>query len=385
MRQIFSLIRRECGFLIGSIVLIGLILTIFCGAFLSVMSVFLDVPAGIYDYFTDVMKLHAVSVPDVTFAEAEKFGGDWVYATKSGLTTNVEVTGKKTIIIDAYETKDKPYAYSSTQRTFACTPKDAYRYKDAWEKHIAKGQWFENAGEIVVTTDLAKTLGGVTVGDTITLGETPFKLVGLIQSSGAYSSSTNGKMPPLCSFWICVDENEKMDYCYLCIPDAEEMRLTRDRLVKSGIDARVAEMYDVAFGNVDLCRAFFGSIALVLGIMVLFILYSLTAIFYRQRKSQICRFRLLGAKTGTIASVYCLIIVAVAFFAVGIGTGLSVWFNSFFMSLCTKLFKQPFTAHFYIAIPLLLVLCMSVFITVIYWIYSFKIKNAHIAQEVKHE
>lgn len=385
MRRIFMLIKREAAFLRGTIILIGLILAIFCAAFLSVVSVYFDVPEGLYNYFTIKSKRIPISITDVSLGEAEAFGENFVYGTKAGLTTDMEIKAKRNLIIEPFETAESPFTVNnSTYRAYAVTSDGAKKFEDDLGNIISEGRWFKNPGEIMVTKSFSTMLGGVKSGDKVQLGDMPFTVVGIYSGEDIRENLSN-RLPPLCSFYICVDKSENMDFCYINHPTLKSMRADYTRLLRQGFDAVIPDNLYGVFENIDLCESLFGAIGIVLGIMVLFILYSLIAIFYRHRKAQICRLKLLGARNSTIAAVYCFIAVAIGLFAVTAGTGLSFVFNIFFMKLCTILFEQPFTPHFHFTIPLSLFIIISLFILILYFAFGLKIKNAQIAREIKHE
>ena len=140
--------------------------------------------------------------------------------------------------------------------------------------------------------------------------------------------------------------------------------------------------------NIAIAQAFFFAVTFVLGILVLFILYSLIAIFYRQRKGQICRLKLLGATSHTVAAIYCSIAVLLVAVAVILGTLFSLAFNVYFIDLCGRLFKQfsaSFVSRFRPTVPFSVLIALSAFTVLLFFRVNHKIRNAAIAQEVRHE
>ncbi len=387
MKRVFYLMRREIAFLGGTVALIGVILTIFCAAFLAVVAVYCDVPEGLYQHLATDIPQPEIAIPGISAKEAYAYGGNWVYATKTGLTTDVIITGPAgAYSIGVYEGERDPFAYSktATTRAFGLMPDQFGQVGRHWEPILAEGRIPSAPNEFICTTLFAKRLGAK-AGDSVLFGERPVLLAGIVDSNQVWDTEDAPGMPPLCAFYVCVDPEEPMDFCYLHYENIRAQCERFGELGKMDVGAVISDPLLEGLKNVDLCEAFFGAIALVLGVMVLFILYSLIAIFYRQRRTQICRFRLLGASSGSVASVYCTIVLLLAVIATALGTAFSILFNHFFMGLCSELFEWTFAAHFYPAVPFALLFGICVFDLVLYGIYSFKINNTRIAEEIKHE
>lgn len=384
MRRVFYLLRREIGFLFGTVSMIGIILSIFCAAFLSVVSVWLDVPAGLYDRVTSKDAL-AIAIPQVSIGKAAKYGGNWVYGTKAGLTTDVDLVFKNMIYtISPIEGTQAPFVTTNATRGYAFCPDDASRFRERFT--LTEGEWPAVPDEIAISSNLAKLVGDAKAGDTVYAGERALKIAAVFDSAKAQKLDSYAPgMPPIVSFYVCISEEEPLDFCYLDFDDAGVMNRTLRLLNVRKISAEATPTFKSYVTSINLCEAFFGAIAAVLGFMVLFILYSLIAIFYRQRLPHIRRLRLLGARSYLAAGIYCTVAIILGFFATAIGTGFSILFNRFFMGLCTNLFGWKFTSHFYTAIPFALFLGICIFDLILYGIYSLKIRNAYIAQEVKHE
>ncbi len=384
MRRVFYLLRREIGFLFGTVFMIGIILSIFCAAFLSVVSVWLDVPAGLYDRVSARSTL-AISVPQVSIGKAATYGGNWVYGTKAGLTTDVDLVFNGLIYaIPPIEGTQTPFVATNTTRGYAFCPDEASRFIERFT--LTEGEWPAAPDEIAMSSDFARLVGGAKAGDTVFAGERALKVAAVFDSAKAQKlNKRDPGMPPIVSFYVCISEEEPLDFCYLDFDDARVMNRTIRLLELRNIPNEASPTFSSYIDSINLCEAFFGAIAAVLGFMVLFILYSLIAIFYRQRLPHICRLRLLGARSYLAAGIYCTVAIILGFFATAIGTGFSILFNRFFMGLCTNLFGWKFTSHFYTAIPFALFLGICIFDLILYGIYSLKIRNAYIAQEVKHE
>lgn len=381
MRSILKLIKLEVVFLKTSIILIGLILVLFTGALLSVVSVRIDVPDGMYDTITDKSTTMFLVVKNVTLSDAEGFGGDLVYGEVKGITSEVTAVAdngaKMNFLSSSYSSFG---AFYNETRGIIVSENTDFSYFD---KFFIDGNYPSAPGEMLISNYMMSQMG-VDIGSEISFGENTFSVKGVFDSS-AYDVPKEGAHLPLVSFYVVMDGNVIIEEAFVDHGDARDLRATAERLEAMGYSPEVLEAIAANISNIDLAEAFFMAMAIVLAIMVFFILYSLIATFYRQRRQQICRLKLLGATTGKIAGVYCLIAGLLIIIAVGIGSALSIAFNVYFMNLCSMLFDSTFVPHFHIAVPLVLLVAMGLFMLLLYVSYQRKIADAEIAQEVKHE
>ncbi|MCH5163589.1 MAG: ABC transporter permease [Clostridiales bacterium] len=380
MKSIIKLIKLEIGFLKSSIIAIGLILTLFTSALLSVISVCIDVPLGMYNVL-DNNEYVMYTMRDISLGEAASLGSDLVYGGIVGLTTDVTVTS---------ETGDSIYYVASeilSTHPFTTEKRGIIMRAGSdfstLEQDLIDGRFPTEVGEVLISIWCNEN-SNATIGSTLMVGEMSFTVTGIVDSSD-YELIKEGARLPHVSFYLVMADNTVLDEAFFDFAGSQNMRKNAESLTEQGYSLEMFTSFTAFYNNIDLAETFFMAMSIVLGIMVFFILYSLMATFYRQRQVQICRLKLLGASNAKIAALYCLMAGLLVVLAVVIGSVLSIAFNLYFTNLCTSLFGGTFTSHFYLGIPALLFAAMIVFIVLLYLGYQHKIANAQIAQEVKHE
>lgn len=392
MKKIVRFVLLEFGLLKRTIIIIGLILSIFSAAFLSVVSVLIDVPLGMYNMLDETLLSFECVVYDVSMDTAIRWGGISVYAEIEG------VTSSAVIISDSgqYPTEQTvKYASVETTRNYngCAVGYDSAEHFATFDSGKIEGKWIDGEGQICISAEIAESplfSTPIALNDTITISGEQFQVVGIYNYSSIVS--TRNFMMPAKYFYISADGGMDVDVVHITFSNSQSLHKAYKNLTGRGIEAETSGTRTLSyinktniFSNVDLVEAFFMAVAIVLGIILIFILYSLIAIFYRQRRRNICRMKLLGAGSGVIAGIYCFVAVMLVVLAVIIGAALSMVFNIYFMNLCTVLFGYHFASHFHISIPVYLFLALTVISLCIYAYFSRKIKNTAIAQEVRNE
>ena len=402
MKRILRLIALEASFLKRTITLIGIILIAFVAALLSVISVLIDVPDGMYSGLDEYANIFVCSVDGVSTAFSADCGGTPLYGKKIGLTEYATLTGATASLNtnpppmsgkeDEKEESDSGFSLKRSGCAVNLNEAEALfsLYNEALNKNVllgsAEARWPSTAGEIVLSSDIALFLG-LRVGETLTIGpdlthadpeepEAPdlenlptyaFTVVGTYDPNKIVD--TIKQLPlecvlPYADFYLALDPEMTVSSLTFSFPDTKTLHDTYRRLEASGYGVELSALAERQFNNIALAAAFFGAVSGVLGAMVLFILYSLIAIFYRQRKQQICRLKLLGATSGTVAWIYCSIAVLLVVISVAIGTAFSMLFNVYFMNLCAQLFDKfssNFVSHFRPIIPFWLFLILTAY------------------------
>lgn len=381
MKSILKLIGLEVNFMKATIILIGLILSVFTASLLSVVSVLLDVPDGMYNYLTENVSRLTLSVEIPSLAEAQALGGDRVYGTKEGLTSNTTIISQSGV---AYDVGQIPATAAASAgglfRGYAINADDAYQFS-VWDDALVSGEWPSASGQACISATIYNAIGA-NVNQTITIGDESYTVVGIYYVSRIEKNASN-HTPPVAYYYVSVDENYPLDECFLDFDDSANLRQCYDRLKNGGYNPVLPPMVQLRFENIDLALSFFSAIAVVLAIVDLFILYSLMALFYRQRKQQICRMKMLGARNVVIAGIYCFVATVLVIFSTVLGSVLSIGFNRYYMQLCTLLFGTVFNATFRIALPLALFGVFIIFVLVLFAFFQRKIGNTRIAEEVR--
>lgn len=401
MKSIAKLIFLEVNFLKKTIALIGVILIAFVAALLSVISVLYDMPEGMYAGLDDYLRFFPCTVADVKGETSEEVGAVPVYASRNGLTRYAMLSaGAKSINTDAADG-----LLPIVRRGYA-VHEGSGALKE-YDTAKLEGEWPKADFEICLDADIAGYLG-VGVGDSVYIApdasflnrdDLEFKELGQerYRVTAIYSFRTVAEelrrrpqecVVPAAYYYLALDETAEMDSVVFAFLDTRTLFRRYDDLVDAGYEASLGSVAESQYENINLAQAFFGAVAGVLGAMVLFILYSLIAIFYRQRRSQICRLKLLGATGSRIAAVYCSVAILLVVVSVVAGTAFSMAFNVYFMHLCARLFDKfssNFVSHFRPAVSLVLLAAMAAFVLLLFAFLNRRVKNAEIAKEVRHE
>ncbi len=406
LRSVFKLIRLEVAFLWKTIVLIGLILITFISALLSVISVLLDVPEGMYAGLDEYLHHFTLKVSDAR--PDLDIEGESVYGFINGITrySILKGPGGEQVISPPTAGGEEDELLEITYTFTGCAIRPSLLKEfEPYKKLVGKGRLPNAPGEICINATVAK-LVGASIGDTVTLRpdpqyaeeydftgreETSFTLVGTHDNS--VISRYNAIHPrdyivPSYYFYLMMPEETTYSTLTFLMPNSRTMHQTALSLIRGGREATMDGTSERQMENVALAQAFFGAIAAVIGFMVLFILYSLIAIFFRQRRAQILRMRLLGATSFLVAAVYCTVAIFLVFLGVVLGSAFSMAFNVYFMGLCGSLFKtfsSNFISHFRPIIPFILLLVLAAFTLILFFVVNRKVRNARLSVEVRHE
>ena len=156
------------------------------------------------------------------------------------------------------------------------------------------------------------------------------------------------------------------------------------KLQAKGFDAHVGWIYEDYYNDIIQVRAVFTAVDIVLAIVVLIALYSLVSVLFRQRKTQICRLKILGASDATVAGVYCGITIVLMLDVVLLATALGVAFNYFFMDLCTDMMGYAFFAHFNVYMPFVAFVVFGAIAFALWLVVNRHTKN-NLATEIRYE
>ena len=410
--RIFKLIGMELAFLWRTVALIGLILIAFVSALLSVVSVLLDVPDGIYtglDEYSSVYSL-TVTAPQAGLAAA---GGTPRYGHINGITRYAVIEGPEssinTTVHTAASADEEDRQEQDVSISVTCYAVVGEGAEEFFAPYVSSNQAYafpKAAGEVALNKSFAEIIGAK-IGDTVTfspdryfmgpewdlalenVAPQTFRLVGYVDTTaiGNYNTAHPGEagLPAAHAYFIAPPDAGFSTLTFL-FSHSKEMHSAYLGLQRAGVKSAMSSASFI--NSIGIAQAFFAALALVLGAMVVFMLYALISIFYRQRRSQICRLKLLGAQSGVIAATYCSIAIALVLVAVLLGSLFSMAFNVYFIGLCGRLFKRfsaNFVSHFRPVIPLGVFAALILVTLLLYLHFNRKVKNAAIAQEVRHE
>lgn len=413
--RVFKLIRLEIGFLKKSIALIGVILVAFISALLSVVSVLLDVPDGMYAGINEFSNYHGLQALGVKegFAAA---GGTAFGGKINGLTQYCTITGTTSLNISAHkpaskdDEEDTEVEVAMSFTGFAVLESMAEQVFAPYQQYAQSATYAfpARAGEICINKSVANLMGAK-IGSEVTVTADPYffwreditfsdreisetyTVVGYLDNTSI--SRYNGLHSkdvylPSAYFYLIPKADPVYTSLYYYFTDAKTLHRTYLSLTHSGYGVTLSGTISAQISNIGMAQALFGAVTGVLAILVLFILYTLIAIFFRQRRAQICRLKLLGARNGVIAAVYCLIAIFLIVVAIVAGSAFSMAFNVYFIGLCGRLFRKfsaNFISNFRPVVPAFLLLFLTVYTLLLFFFVVRKIKNTAIAREVRNE
>lgn len=408
MSRISRIIFSELKFLFRTVALIGTILMFFIAALLSVISVLIDIPNGFYSGLDNMFPYTTLSVSDIDATAAIERGGTPLYGTVDGITRYSTLTAKKSVSVTPSPMADdkEPIQLQPTlEISFTMITTSGLPLFNEYSSCVTKGKLPEKCGEMALMSDIAKMIDA-SIGDEVTVSPDQsyvdpdgkldlsnvapmtFTVTGLINMSklNSIKNSDYRSHPIPASYVYAV--SDALSFNSLCIDYPSSRKVHSEMKFYLGQGKEIKAHDQNAYEIIDTAVAFFGAVTAVLGLMVVFIIYSLIAIFYRQRKGMICRLKLFGASDRQIALIYCTITVSLVLIGVIVGSVLALAFNSYFINLCGSLFdtiSANFESHFRPIVQFTVFMILALITMGLFFVFDRKIKRAPIAAEVRYE
>lgn len=410
MSRIYKIICSELKFLFRTVALIGAILLFFISALLSVISVLIDIPEGFYSGLNDLYPIKTLSISDIDTETAKGRNGTPIYGTVYGITRYSTVTAKNTVTLtpspsaSALETEPIMQQASISLSAYMIS-EGGMPYFEEYSGCVKKGEFPDEDGEMTLCSDVAAMIGA-SIGDEVTFAPDlsyvdpdkeldlsdvepmTFKITGIIDlgsvNSLKNSDPKNHPIPTAHMYLI----SDRIDYSLLCI-EYDDARTIHSEIKYFTDQGKTVTPHDTnAYEIIDTAVAFFAAVCAVLGLMVVFIIYALIALFYRQRKGMICRLKLFGATDKQIGLVYCTITVTLIFVGMLVGSALAMAFNVYFINLCGEMFtmmSSNFVSHFRPVVQATVFAVLTLITIGLFLNFDRKIKRAPIAAEVRYE
>ncbi|MCH5159610.1 MAG: ABC transporter permease [Clostridiales bacterium] len=384
------------NFLRRTIIIIGLILTVFCGAFLSVVSVRNDLPVGIMNMLDGRWLDMTCIVEDIPLAYAKSLGATTVFGRIKGVTVDTVLRteyGQLDTIQDSQGIEELEYSYKG----YFVDYQESAKMFAAYDDTPRKGKWIDGPNQICLSQTIANHKAftqKLTVGDSVTVGDREFEVVGIFYLTDMLD--THNSLLNYAHFYLSLDDGADvtLNEAYLTCANAQTLLSIYEQTSRARYNARSAArisekeinryQYDI-IDDIELVKAFFLAVELLLGMIIFFILFSLMSIFYRQRKVNICRMKLLGARNSTITFIYTFITVLMILCAVMVGAALSLLFNKWYMGLCADVFGCDFSSTFNVIAPIILFFALTAVTILIFLRFHRKIRNTTVAREVRVE
>ena len=376
MKKIWYLTKSELKRLKKSFIIIAVILTIFLAALLGIVSVETDMMRNLCNHLDTLSDDFYVSVENATFA-------DFAIARDLPLTAvdpYVDIVGAdgtefkydQTFVDD--EGLEHHY-YSSGQ--FFYVNEAMKNSLSAYDERLT-GRWMENDYEICLSRYVYDKLNA-RLGDAVTIDGRSFTVVGV------FNWEDNDDLINVFgnTYFATVGDDVVHERVTVEVENSTHMFELVRHFKKRGF-----EIFDFRFQwmyvNIMEVQAALTAVVVMLGIVIIVTLYSLISMLFRQRKTHVCRLKILGATNGDVAAVYCGIIIALLLCVVLVATALGIAFNYYFMDLCEQLLEFTFTVQFNVYAPFVAfgALCG---VTYLLWLLVNRKTKASLAEEIRYE
>ena len=264
-------------------------------------------------------------------------------------------------------------------------PNDAM--KEMLSQHedcLVEGRWVQNPFEMCVDVEFNEKLN-VNVGDVVTRQGHSFTVVGVYDEELLLDLTESGPMAEFYCAHICTLDVDTPSYQWSWNMDTAKQNFeTCRKLQAKGFDAHVGWIYEDYYNDIIQLRAVFTAVDVVFAIVIVVALYSLVSVLFRQRKTQICRLKILGASDATIAGIYCGIVIVLMLATVLLATALGVAFNNYFMDLCADMMGYPFVASFNVYAPFVAFASFGAITFALWMAVNRRMKN-NLATEIRYE
>ena len=375
MKKIWYLTKSEFKRLKKSFIIIAVILTIFLAALLGIVSVETDMMRNLCNHLDTRSDDFYVSLENVTFADFAVARDALLSAynyDRDIIGTDGTKFDYKQIIVDD-EGEHHYYCYGQM-----CYMNDAMRNSlSAYDDRLT-GRWMENDYEICLSRYVFDKLNAK-LGDVVTIDGRSYTVVGVFDwEDNEDLLNMWGK-----TYFATVGDDVAHERVIAEVENSSRMFELVRYFKRRGFeifDFQSQWMYD----NITEVQAALTAVVTVLCIVIVVTLYSLISMIFRQRKTHICRLKILGATNGDVIAVYCGIIVVLLLCVVIVATALGIAFNVYFMDLCEQLLEFKFTARFNVYAPFV---AFGAFcgVTYLLWLIVNRKTKSSLAEEIRYE
>lgn len=393
MKKILYFLKIEARLLKKSIIIIALILTLFMGVFMGVLSVRIDMVNGMYsvlDEFSTEYRIATKSDGDGG-AIRKLMGYTLIFGYTSGLTDKATMSAEGTSVTFPYRREvDGMLQLYPLEGTLVVFNDSAVSEFALHEDAVLAGDWPDGNDQIFIEKIIAEILE-VEVGDRVTIREHDYTLCGIYDKSalpekGEFFNS---------HYYITDSREINYEYTYALFSGARSAHACFKRLGANGFAASVKHgnvdtlffpsNVDVYFEIIHPAQAVLDAISLLILAVIIVALYTLMTVFFRQRKSVICQLKLLGGNNGTILGIYIGLAVTIIFVATLLASLLGVLFNNFFLNFFESIFQLAFRATFNIFVPVISFFILAALTALLFALSGRRIRSDIIAQEIKAE
>ncbi|MCD8040028.1 MAG: hypothetical protein LUF82_00725 [Clostridia bacterium] len=376
MMKVLHLAKRELKLLKKTVIIITLILTVFLSALFGVISVQADLTQNIYDYIDSSYTQLCLDVKSASLSGVQQqFDGLFVTAQKDGITRNAVITNAYGTVFNTSQTSVTGDTTTITNYNGAviCLNECTLQSLQNYSYTLLQGDWVAAENEICISSCIAGCLNAA-IGDALYIDGGTYTVTGI------YSATAYG-----CHYLVTVSGDMVLDKITAYFYSSKDLYTAYSKLTAKGFTAEMPFAVSNYLDNLYTVKWFLTACAVLVFIVVIAVLYSLTSIFYRQRKGYICRLKLLGATNFTVAAVYCGIAIFMLAVSAVTAAALAVLFNRYIMGICENLLGIAFEAHFNFAVPAAVFAVLVAVVLVIYILFARKTKTTSVAQEIRYE
>lgn len=340
MKRTLKLTLNEIKHLKWTVLVTALALALFTASLFSVIFVYNDLSVNVFNYVdtTDHDKnclARRVSVKQASDnIQDGLYCGDIQGLTYAGVTI-VADNGNK--FVTQFEVKEVINGVTITHlnfyRGYAFYVNDNYLsfYSDLMQ-NVAIPQ---NAWEILLDGFIAEQLQ-VGVGDKVQINDYNFTVC------GTYNREIDGFDKIHYPFVMSVDENTLFDVLNSEFDSSYTAYLQYLRLQRLGVDVEYGYSLKFYMDNLSLVNGFLIAIALTLFAVNLLILYAMFSVILRNRRSYVCRLKIMGASNALVFAVYFVIIAVLLAVICVAAFFLSKLMVSNIMEACSQAFESAF-------------------------------------------
>lgn len=392
MKKVIYLTKYELKQLKKTIFISAIILTIFLAALFGVISAQRDLMRNFCDYIDSQQQLFELQLCNYntdsiypTFGDVADYGKYFVHGFAGEWTTTLYCSSGKSadmLYVEQKEIADGVFMQSSYSFSakVLCLSNGLNAFFDRYKNRLAEGRWVNAPFEICLSRFVA-TMLDARIGDTVAVSDYQLTVVGIYnwEDNSDLSEGVFGELP---AYVASVDDSVLFERVYVSgFTSASSLFDAYRKLQRKGFDMYAD--YDYLYENINVVQAIFTAVDIVFGIVTILVLYSLVSMLFRQRKTQICRLKILGASNKLVAGVYCGIVVTLLLAVVLFATAIGVGFNYYFMDLCEALFEFPFHTRFVVYAPFV---SFGVFCVATYGMWALiNRKTSALATEIRYE
>lgn len=340
MKRTLKLTLNEIKRLKWTVLVTALALVLFTASLFSVIFVYNDLSVNVFNYFDSTdepLSFYATSASASMITP--KYQDGLIDGTIEGLTRNATLTANGNSMPTEYEETDENGVTSvfwKNARAVCVTE----RYLTAYEKIFDLVPLPRKANQIMLNGDSAKQLQAG-VGDTVLIADKQFTVCGVLDERYEELDSTLGSY----DFVLSVDGETVFDEAKVVLSKSEQLYSAYLTLQKNGVQVELSSYSKAMMDNLSLVNGFLIAIGLTVFTVNLLILYATFSIILRNRRSYVCRLKVMGASNATVFSVYFLIIVLLLVVICVAGFFLSKLMVSSIMDACTQAFESEFTSE----------------------------------------